>query len=478
MILTQLLRSIYYKEALNQKVEMDLIKEHSPNDLDYKILKENRESYWIVNNKNRFIEKAEKLGILDFCQEIHRIYKKGDKYKTETDDFYEKADQEGVWYILNFSQNQMEKREQVQRICEWKLLTDLLSSWSSRYCMSFRKFAKIRRKDLQSWGIPENTGGEPLKRRPKLEDSRYDQRKKDYLEWGIEKPEKEKERIQSLLAELKIGLWNKFGLQDLNLISEAQREQLCTLVQNLQNHGIWVSDVNTLLQMEQPIRAFGTFGRLLENIQEDKKGKPRKQQMEEYIAEPWQKDTVQENVPQNTEFLDRREELLERLEVLLDKFEGYLPEQQRSFGIGSFRLFCKEKSSAIKLNKELEENIGKIYRKVQARNGEREFAQMRIQEQKESGYCCNRAAPNDSLVQIECLVALVQEGVITEEMLINDILRYEKEVKSELKELFIMDKVGKDAFPEEKINLTDCVYRLDTEAITRGLREIYTGKHK
>ena len=166
------------------------------------------------------------------------------------------------------------------------------------------------------------------------------------------------------------------------------------------------------------------------------------------------------------------------MEVLLDKFEGYLPEQQCSFGIGSFRLFCKEKSSAIKLNKELEENIGKIYHKVKVWNGGREFAQMRIQEQKESGYCCNRAAPNDSLVQIECLVALVQEGVITEEMLVNDILRYEKEVKSELKELFIMDKVGKDAFPEEKINLTDCVYRLDTEAITRGLREIYTGKHK
>lgn len=406
------------------------------------------------------------------------IYKKGDKYKTETDDFYEKEDQEGVWYILNFSQNQMEKQEQVQRICEWKLLTDLLSSWSSRYCMSFRKFAKIRREDLQSWRIPENAGGERSKRRRKLEDSQYDKRKQYYLKWGVEKPEKEKERIQPLLGELKIRLWNKFGLQDLNLVSETQREQLCDLVQNLQNYGILVSDVNTLLQMEQPIRAFGTFGRLLENIQEDKKGKPRKQQMEEYIAEPWQKDTAQENVPQNTEFLDRREELLERLEVLLDKFEGYLPEQQRSFGIGSFRLFCKEKSSAIKLNKELEENIGKIYHKVKVWNGGREFAQMRIQEQKESGYCCNRAAPNDSLVQIECLVALVQEGVITEEMLINDILRYEKEVKSELKELFIMDKVGKDAFPEEKINLTDCVYRLDTEAITRGLREIYTGRHK
>lgn len=80
MILTELLRSIYYKEALNQKVEMNLIKEHSRYDLDYKILKENRESYWIVNNKNRFIEKAEKLGILDFCQEIHRIYRKSNDY--------------------------------------------------------------------------------------------------------------------------------------------------------------------------------------------------------------------------------------------------------------------------------------------------------------------------------------------------------------------------------------------------------------
>ena len=478
MILTELLRSIYYKEALNQKAERNLRKELPLDDLNYETLKGNREFYWIINNKNRFIEKAEKLEILDFCQEIHRIYKKGDKYKTETDNFYDKEDQEGVWYILNFSQNQMEKREQVQRICEWKLLTDLLSSWSNRYCMGFRKFAKTRREALRSWRMPEDIGEEPLKRRPKLKDFQYDQRKKYYLEWGIKKPEKEKERIQLLLDELKIRLWNKFGLQDLNLVSEAQREQLCTLVKNLQNHGIWVSDVNMLLQMEQPIRVFGKFGRLLKNIQEDKKGKPRKHQIEEYITESWQEDTAQENVSQNTEFLDRREELLDRLETLLDEFEGCLPEQQRSFSIGSFRLFCKEKSSAIKLSKELEENIEKIYHKVKARNGEREFAQLRIQKQKELGYCCNRADPNDSLVQVECLVALVQEGVITEETFINDILRCENEVKSKLKELFIMDKVGKETFPEEKINLTDCVYCLDTEARTRGLREIYIGKHK
>ncbi len=103
---------------------------------------------------------------------------------------------------------------------------------------------------------------------------------------------------------------------------------------------------------------------------------------------------------------------------------------------------------------------------------------MRIQEQKESGYCCNRAAPNDSLVQIECLVALVQDGTITEETLINDVLRYEKEAKIELRKLFIVDQVGKDVFPEKRIKLRDCVYHLDIEETTRGLREIYTGRHK
>ena len=428
MVSTELLRSIYYYKKLDWRAE-ERLKKNPPDVSDYSDILVGREKYWIDNNKKRFIKKVKELGLFDFCKEIHRIVEDPNTHKCtlETDDFYEKTDQDGVWIILRFREGRLLKLNSMERMEEWKILTDMLDSWGKRFCKSFPQFAKecIKAREyfglseITSLNLPEEVKAKCKKRSP---GEKYEKRKKYYQKWNIEKPEQKKACIQKLLAEVKSNLWKKYALPEIPGLNDKRIGELCQLCRELQGYGIEVTEVEDLF--EEKMISLKTLLRSLEKL--------------------W--DAVAEN--------------------------NIAKEPQKKSGLNVAWLYrdCMIQSDISQISQKLTQDIYDVYTSVIYQSRGTYSIKSRIKEMKEKRRVCNLEDIDSSLVesvplvQLEYLDHLVNTEKIESRLEVK-IHSCVKRAKEELINSYIQYKNAGVDFGPEDISLEQCVYSIDRERL-------------
>lgn len=502
----ELLRSIYGKSGKADKAKKKLIDKGTsdPQSLEKKIRE--LEKYWIDNQKKLFAPKAEELGILEFCKKLHLLTdnirnKPNFKPKLSTDfDFYLPDDWEGVWYILTFDRNKMEKKCSTDRLLEWKLLTDMLDGWGKRYCMSMREYRKILKENYAHFGMPffpgtDDADDPEVKRKKRTWENEKirketEKRERLYKKWGVEKPEQEMESVKTQVEDLKQNLWIKFGLENLKDMKEEVIAQLCDSIQSLEGLGIRISDIEGLLWEGKDLKKnFRMLGHALQNAQENKTIRTGKNQQKIEISEeenlrPEENGAEEDDLCQEEMAVEAttirdsniRNELLEKLNYLLDETEAALPDNPLSLSVSGFnRYFWNHSPGLSEKQKEAIRNLAikakQFYPKIY-------FPEERIKEKWKQGYRCVTAAGSiseiarDELVQLEYLVKLMEEGKLIKPDMSNEITACAEKTKEELKEAFIRYRVEQEIFDANKINLEDCMYRLNSREFIPAL----TGK--
>lgn len=414
---TELLRSIYYDMGQAKKAEEKLKKTCSPADPDYKNRLAEREVYWIDNNKKCFIRKVKALGLFDFCKELHRIVEKPGKGNCtlETDDFYgDRIDMEGVWIILRYQQRRIERLNSIQRLEEWKRLTDMLDSWSKRFYKSFSQYAKERKKANEHYSAP-------------WPDEKYKKRKDYYSKWGIDKPEKERERIQQLLVDVKKSLWKKYELPDIPDFNDEQITMLCKSCQDLREYGIEVTDIEILLERDSSTlkTAFRSLEKLLGAVSKS------------------------------------------------SSTSG----NQGTHGVrvdGIYR-YCRRQGKEVQLSQELKQSVYNVYTSVIGQTRDKYSIKDRIAEKVNSGDICNRGdkdttlLESDGLVQLEYLEHIVDRGIVAERLK-ERIHTCIEQAKRELINAYTKDTGEEVDFDIADIALERCIYSPNTASLLDGLR--------
>lgn len=502
----ELLRSIYGKSGKADKAKKKLIDKGTsdPQSLEKKIRE--LEKYWIDNQKKLFAPKAEELGILEFCKKLHLLTdntrnRPNFKPKLATDfDFYLPDDWAGVWYILTFDRNQMEKKCSTDRLLEWKLLTDMLEGWGKRYCMSMREYRRTLREKYAHFGMPffpgtDDADDPKFKRRKRTWENEkireeVEKRERLYKKWGVEKPEQETESVKQQVEDLKQNLRIKFGLENLKDVKDEVIAQLCDSIQSLEGFGIHINDIEGLLREGRDLEEnFRMLGHTLQNAQANKTIRPGKNQQkteifEEENSRPEEKKAANDDLCRQKVVLEAttiryskiRSELLEKLNCLLDETEAALPENPRSLSVSGFNRYFWNHSSG--LSEKQKEEIRNLAVKAKQFYPKIYFPEERIKEKWKQGYRCVTAAGSinetakDELVQLEYLVKLMEEGKLIKPDMSYEITACAERTKEELKEAFIKYRVEQEVFDANKINLEDCIYRLNSREFIPAL----TGK--
>lgn len=437
MVSTELFRSIYYYKKLNWRAE-ERLKKNPPNILDYSDILEGREKYWIDNNRKLFIKNLKKVGLFDFCKKIHRIVEKPEtqKWLLETDDFYDETDRDGVWIILRFQERRLSKLNSMERMEEWKILTDMLDSWGKRFCKSFSQFSRERNKGKGHYGLPEIVPsglaeGETVRRRRRPPDKKCQERRAYYKKWGIEEPEKERECIQKLLAEVKSNLRKKYELPEIPGLDDKRIGELCQLCRELRGYGIEVKEVEDLF--EEKMISLKTLLRNLEKL--------------------W--DAVAEN---NIAKEPQKKSGLNVAWLYRDCIRDCMIQSDIQSDI--------TKTDITEISQKLAQDIYDVYTSVIYQSKETYSIKSRIKEMKEKGCVCNlrdidsSLVESDPLVQLEYLDHLVNTEKIESRLEVK-IHSCVKRAKEELINSYIQYKNAEVDFGPEDIELEKCVYSID-----------------